>query len=1505
MTPRPPASTRRILAAAVDALEPRRLMAAVVATTPFNGQQKVTNSTNISVTFDQAMNVASFTSSTVRLLDAAGNTVATTVGYDTATKTLVINPSITLSTTSVYYTARITGGAAGVKDAAGGALGADVSFSFTAGTPSFGETAIFTGLQLPTAFEFAPDGRIFVAEKRGVIKVFDNLTDTTPTIFADLRTGVYNYWDRGLLGMTLDPGFATGRPYVYVLYTSDSDLGGQAPKWGAPGVDTDPGSSDGSTTVTGKLSKLTASGNVMTGSEQVLIHDWQNQFPSHSIGDLNFGPDGYLYASAGDGASFNAVDYGQTGNPFNDPAKEGGAVRSQDILSPGDSQTLDGTVIRVDPDTGNPAPGNPYANLSQANQKRIIATGLRNPYRFTFRPGSSEIWIAETGWSGYEEINRINSAGDSAAENFGWPAYEGPVVQAGYKNANLPLIAGLINNPSLVTMPWFSYAHSEKVAPGSSEPTGGSSPTGIAFYNGGAYPAAYEDAMFFADYSRRQIYVMYRGLDGLPDKSTRQVFRAPGGAPVDLNVGPDGALYYADHSNGQIVRLGYAGDGVAPTSGKLVGTPIGTAGLSGAGPQQAFDGNVTTSFNGGGSTAWVGLDLGVARWVRKIRYYAPNSGASRMVGGKFQASSTADFSGSVVDLATITATPAGGYNTLNVNPTGQSYRYVRYVHPASNSNIAEIELYAGDGLSATYFDNKDLSGPSVTRIDPSVNFNFGDGSPDPAIGADTFSARWSGKIQSAGAGTYTFRVTSDDGIRVWVGNSLVIDRFIDQSPSTHSGTITLAASTLYDIKIEYYENTGGAVAQLEWQKPAGAFETVPTSHLFSTAPTSNTPPVATITAPDAGLKWRVGDAINFSGSATDAQDGALPPARLSWAVVLMHDSEINPGNPHEHVLSTFDGVSGGSFAAPDHAYPSWLEVRMTATDNNGAATTVTRRVDPLTRVVTLASNVSGVPLGFNDSTAAAPVNKTWIAGSVATISAPQQYVAGDGTVYVFSGWSDGGALSHDVTVPATNVTFTATYALAAVPTAPTNLTATGVSSSRINLTWSDNATNETGYGVERRLPGGTFTVIATLPANTTSLSDLGLAAGMTFEYRVRALGAAGQSAYSATASASTVAVETAPAAPTNLVSANVSTTSVAIAWADAASNETGYRVERRSGGGAFATVATLAADATGYTDTGLTPATAYEYRVRAFNAAGDSAASNTLAVTTTAPANGVPTPPANLAAAVLPGADVKLTWTDTAGNETGFKIFRRYAGWIWAEIAAVGANTATYTDIDAIGNVTYEYRVQAYNATGASGDSNVVLVNTVQAGAGAPLAPTNVTATAAGNTQVAVAWDDNATTEIGYEVDRRLAGGTWALLATTAAGATSHNDTTATAGTAYEYRVRAKGTSENSSYGNVATVTTPGGSTGIPLAPSGLTGAMTTKPQVSLSWRDNSSNETSFTVQRRYAGWVWNDVATVAANTTTFVDTTGIGNVTYEYRVFASSAGGSSPFSNGVIVSTE
>ena len=95
----------------------------------------------------------------------------------------------------------------------------------------FQDTQVWGGLTNPTNVEFAPDGHIFVAEKSGLVKVFDSQTDPTPDVFADLRTNVHDFWDRGLLGLAVDPGFPA-RPYVYVLYTYDAPIGGAPPTWG-------------------------------------------------------------------------------------------------------------------------------------------------------------------------------------------------------------------------------------------------------------------------------------------------------------------------------------------------------------------------------------------------------------------------------------------------------------------------------------------------------------------------------------------------------------------------------------------------------------------------------------------------------------------------------------------------------------------------------------------------------------------------------------------------------------------------------------------------------------------------------------------------------------------------------------------------------------------------------------------------------------------------------------------------------------------------------------------------------------------------------------------------------------------------------------------------------------------------------------------------------------------------------------------------------------------------
>ena len=466
----------------------------------------------------------------------------------------------------------------------------------------FQDRTAISGLTEPTTLAFAPDGRVFVGEKSGVIKVFDGLGDTTPTTVADLSTEVYNYWDRGLLGMALDPQYPT-RPYLYVLYTLDALPGGNFPHWGTPGVpgescpDGEGGTGDGCV-VTGRLARLTLNpaNGVMT-SKTNLITDWCQQYPSHSIGDLAFGPDGALYASGGEGASFTFTDWGQAGTPVNPcgdppggsgtalspPTSEGGSLRSQDARTTSDPTGLDGSILRIDPDTGAGLPGNPFSASTDANQRRIVAFGLRNPFRFTIRPGTNEIWAGDVGQNNWEEINRLVTPADSTADNFGWPCYEGVDPQLGFDNADLNLCESLYSGGGAVS-PYFTYNHADHVASGESCPTGSSSISGLAFYPGGPFPDSYDGALFFADYSRNCIWVMPKGSNGLPDPSNIQAFDQGADGPVKLVVGPGGALYYVNLGSlgtpdGTIQQISSCG-GNCPPIAEATATPSnGTAPL--------------------------------------------------------------------------------------------------------------------------------------------------------------------------------------------------------------------------------------------------------------------------------------------------------------------------------------------------------------------------------------------------------------------------------------------------------------------------------------------------------------------------------------------------------------------------------------------------------------------------------------------------------------------------------------------------------------------------------------------------------------------------------------------------------------------------------------------------------------------------------------------------------------------------------------------------------------
>ena len=719
--------------------------------------------------------------------------------------------------------------------------------------PDFQETVAFSGLTNPTAVRFAEDGRVFVAEKSGVIKVFDSLTDTSPDTFADLNVNVYNFWDRGLLGLALDPDFPA-KPYLYVLYSYDHELGSAepAPRWGSPGVYSDPcpnppGATSNGCVVSGRLSRLEARGNTMQGAEKVLVEDWCQQYPSHSVGSIEFGRDGALYASAGDGASFGFVDYGQKGSPVNPcgdppsgagealtpPSAEGGALRSQDMRTTEDPVTLDGSVIRVDPATGEGLPTNPFAGAADENARRIMGYGFRNPFRLTARPDADEMWVSDVGWRGWEEINVLPTGG--GARNFGWPCHEGPERQDGYESANLNICEDLYATPGAVTAPHHAYAHDNPVMSGDTCPTGGSSIAGVAFgLSGGqsSYPAKYDGALFFADYSRGCIWAMPQGPDGDPSPELTETFVADAAHPVNLQVGPGGDLFYVDFVGGTIRRIQYTRANEAP-------------------------------------------------------------------------------------VAKATATPTSGTTPLRVTFDGTGSQ-----DPDPDDVLSYSWDLDGDGA----FDDSTVAQPTQTYT-------------------------------SAGEYIASLRVTDNQG-------------------ATATDSVTISAG--------------------------------------------NTAPTALIDTPTGNATWEVGDVISFSGSGADAEDGGLPPSAHSWELIMQHC----PSACHEHPLQTFPEVVRGSFAAPDHEYPSHLELRLTVTDSGGLSDTKTLRLDPKTVEMTFETDPGGLSLTVGDKTEVAPFARTVIVGSANSVSTPTPQTK-DGANYTFVNWSDGGAQTHNITAPSADTTYRA------------------------------------------------------------------------------------------------------------------------------------------------------------------------------------------------------------------------------------------------------------------------------------------------------------------------------------------------------------------------------------------------------------------------------------------------------------------------------------------------
>ena len=364
------------------------------------------------------------------------------------------------------------------------------------------------------------------------------------------------------------------------------------------------------------------------------------------------------------------------------------------------------------------------------------------------------------------------------------------------------------------------------------------------------------------------------------------------------------------------------------------------------------------------------------------------------------------------------------------------------------------------------------------------------------------------------------------------------------------------------------------------------------------------------------------------------------------------------------------------------------------------------------------------------------------------------------------------------------------------------------------------------------------------------------------------------------------AVTLPPPAPSSLTATTQSASSIALQWSDNATNEDGYRVTRCTGASCtdFTQIAQLGANSTTHTDSGLTEATIYRYRITAYSVAGGASYSNVAEATTPQSA-----PPVLTATAQSP-ATVALSWTGNANRVS------RCSGsgcTTLVEIAQVSGNT--YSDNSVAGGTLYRYRV----ALNAFAPANVAEVTTPVAST-PPVAPTAAFAKAQSTTSILLTWADNATDETGHRITR-CAGSSctnFADVALTGANATTYLDTNLTPATLYRYRIYAYNNAGSSARSNTAEATTAN-----PLAPPAAPTSLTTGStglQVNLAWYDNAINELGYALERCTGDLCTNfaTLVTLGPNVRAYDDSAVVSNTTYRYRVRAFNDGGTSAYSN-------
>lgn len=576
----------------------------------------------------------------------------------------------------------------------------------------FSQVQVASGISTPTAMVFAPDGRIFITQQNGQVRIVKNgvLLGTPFTTISTQFNG-----ERGLIGITLDPNFATNH-YVYLYYTLP----------------------DGSRN---RIIRVTGNGDVVTpGSETPVLNlDPLSNANNHNGGAMHF-KDGFLYVAVGDNAN---------------------GANAQNL------DTYHGKLLRINPDGSVPA-GNPFTGSAQ--RSRVWAYGLRNPFTIDIRINSAndKLYVNDVGENSWEEINNAVAGGF----NFGWPMHEGA------------------NTDDATVSPFYAYPH------GSGDGKG-CAITGGAVYELATpnYPEAYNHQYYFQDLCNGWINM----LDVTAALPVVQPFATGlGGQALGITTGTDGNLYYLERNAGALYRIVYTPPVITvPT---ITEQPV----------SQRVEPGATATFHVSASgTAPLSY-----QWLHNNENI-PGANSDTYI------------------ITNAQLANEGNYQVIVTNSAGSAVSNTVTLTVNGALHDPEFPSQTIGGLNYEYYEGVWSALPDFNALTPAESGVVSTPDLTPRNRNDDFAFRFTGYILAPQDGIYTFYLSSDDGSRLQIGTTTVVDNDGLHAAQETSGTIGLREG-YYSITITFFDHLGTQILTPSWSGPNITKQVIPSQRYFRT-----------------------------------------------------------------------------------------------------------------------------------------------------------------------------------------------------------------------------------------------------------------------------------------------------------------------------------------------------------------------------------------------------------------------------------------------------------------------------------------------------------------------------------------------------------------------------------------------------------------------------------------------------------------------------------------------